>query len=1058
MRDNKKEMIRRSILFIAAALLCLSQESDWKKVDAPPGVDFSGLSQPQKTAVLAVIRTEPCSCGCSMKVAECRIKDPSCAYSRRLAAFAIRDAAAGKAEAAIRTDLDKYAKEPPPVLEPPVKLNIAGAPFKGPENAPRSPSSSSPIFSAPTAPKRPGEAAQVVQKFPKDVKLVFKQFPLDDHAQAGLAAEASLVAQAQGKFWQLHDKMYANFRSINRERILVWATEVGLDMNRFRAELDSPKYKARVHAEEQEGEVVGVEGTPQFYINGKKFNAVLELRAKATNNADELNKNEITEQNRACRCQSTSCVMPSIRSANSPKLPDSLSSPSFAWGSGSASMRRSSAFWIRCSCALCRWPRRTAWWSSAADSARNSPIPTFAIFATAPARSQGWPLPFPPNRASTSMASRTPPAPKPSRPIIPPSSEFARSSAVGFKPRTKTPASSATAPGSSSSPPTRMSSANEYARKPSGTRSSASRPRSSKEFICRSAWICGCLLRRWTRQHPGFDARMEDRGQPMVLIFGRLKPGVAPGQASAEINSIAAQLPRTETKTPSIVLEQVRGIPSANTRRRAAPVAALLMVVVGVILLIACVNVGNLLIARGASRHREISVRIALGARRRRLLACQLLTESLLLAIFGGIAGIFLGLWSNRLLELLLAAGPYESVQLDLAADTRVLLFTALLSLATTLFFGLAPAWRASRVDVLGGLKGPPHPAPASACAAFRWSRRFRFRSSCCSLPASSFASSANFIPPTPASPSKIAGTSIPTSPLPNLLPNPAAPSMPRPPAAFVLSRREKREPSPAIFRSPLSRKPARRLPNMTRFRPLPASSVPTFSKPCARPYWPVATFAPPSRSLSPSSMMRWPSASGPAKTPSGNTSSSAAVRKPTPKLWVSPATSASSPWASPPSPTPTCPSPAPTPVTKPSSLKWSPASPCRPEQIRKTIAAARNSAARVYAVSTLADWVDGSFWQILWEVSVLSAFAALALLLSAVGLYGMISYHVTLRRREIGVRMAIGARPGDVFRLVLRQSMTSTLVGIAIGLVLAAAIARLMAKLLYGVRSHPTL
>src|SRR5580658_5051277 len=102
-------------------------------------------------------------------------------------------------------------------------------------------------------------------------------------------------------------------------------------------------------------------------------------------------------------------------------------------------------------------------------------------------------------------------------------------------------------------------------------------------------------LHRWTRQHPGVDARMEDRGQPTVFIFGRLKPGVAPRQASAEINSISAQLPRTETKPAPIVLEQVRGIPAANTRRNAAPVAAVLMVVVGVILLIACVNVGNLL-------------------------------------------------------------------------------------------------------------------------------------------------------------------------------------------------------------------------------------------------------------------------------------------------------------------------------------------------------------------------------------------------------------------------------------------------------------------------------
>jgi predicted permease len=120
-------------------------------------------------------------------------------------------------------------------------------------------------------------------------------------------------------------------------------------------------------------------------------------------------------------------------------------------------------------------------------------------------------------------------------------------------------------------------------------------------------------------------------------------------------------------------------------------------------------------------------------------------------------------------------------------------------------------------------------------------------------------------------------------------------------------------------------------------------------------------------------------------------------------------------------------------------------------EPVRKTIVAT-NPSARVYAVNTLADWVDRSFWQIRWEVSVLSAFAVLALILSAAGLYGMISYHVTLRRREIGVRMAVGARSGDVFRLILRQGLSTTLIGIAIGLVLSAAVARLMTKLLYGV------
>jgi protein-disulfide isomerase len=282
-------MIRRTVLFTSVALLCLAQETDWKKVDALPGVDFSGLTKPQRDAVLNVVRSEPCACGCSMKVAECRVKDPACGDSRRLAAFAVRDASSGKSEAAIRADLDKYAKEPPPVLEPPVKISTAGDPFKGAANAKVTIVEFS-DFQCPYCAKAAIEAAQVVQQFPKDVKLVFKQFPLEDHSQAALAAEASLAAHAQGKFWPMHDKMYANFRSINQARIMAWATESGLDLAKFRADLDSHKYAARVKAEEQEGETAGVGGTPTFFINGKRFNGVFELKAIAPIIADELKK------------------------------------------------------------------------------------------------------------------------------------------------------------------------------------------------------------------------------------------------------------------------------------------------------------------------------------------------------------------------------------------------------------------------------------------------------------------------------------------------------------------------------------------------------------------------------------------------------------------------------------------------------------------------------------------------------------------------------------------------------------------------------------------------
>lgn len=109
------------------------------------------------------------------------------------------------------------------------------------------------------------------------MRFIFKQFPLDEHSQAELAAEASLAAQAQGKFWEMHDLMYANFRSISRQRIFAWAKEVGLDMNRFQSELDSHKYRARVESEEKQGDIAGVEGTPTFYIDGARLNAAFDV-------------------------------------------------------------------------------------------------------------------------------------------------------------------------------------------------------------------------------------------------------------------------------------------------------------------------------------------------------------------------------------------------------------------------------------------------------------------------------------------------------------------------------------------------------------------------------------------------------------------------------------------------------------------------------------------------------------------------------------------------------------------------------------------------------------
>ena len=116
-------------------------------------------------------------------------------------------------------------------------------------------------------------------KYPADIRLVFKQFPLDTHSQAGFAAEAALAAHAQGKFWPMHDKLYANFRDLSPEKINQWAKEAGLDLVRFTMDMKAGKYKSAVQKELDEGLQAGVQGTPTIFVNGKRYNGPVETAA-----------------------------------------------------------------------------------------------------------------------------------------------------------------------------------------------------------------------------------------------------------------------------------------------------------------------------------------------------------------------------------------------------------------------------------------------------------------------------------------------------------------------------------------------------------------------------------------------------------------------------------------------------------------------------------------------------------------------------------------------------------------------------------------------------------
>jgi putative ABC transport system permease protein len=188
--------------------------------------------------------------------------------------------------------------------------------------------------------------------------------------------------------------------------------------------------------------------------------------------------------------------------------------------------------------------------------------------------------------------------------------------------------------------------------------------------------------------------RLKDRGNhPGIYAIGRLKPGVSLDAAAAEMNVIAAQL---EREHPDSNRDQTVGMDLLHTRmvQTLRPAMFVVLGAVAFVLLIACANVGNLLLTRSAARSHEIAVRTAVGAGRWDLVR-QLLTESLLLAAIGGVAGVLLAVWGVEALTALL---PADTPRIDtVAIDIRVLFFSLGITALTGLIFGLFPAVQVAR-------------------------------------------------------------------------------------------------------------------------------------------------------------------------------------------------------------------------------------------------------------------------------------------------------------------------------------------------------------------------
>ncbi|MDX6304392.1 MAG: hypothetical protein QOI77_1361 [Blastocatellia bacterium] len=559
------------------------------------------------------------------------------------------------------------------------------------------------------------------------------------------------------------------------------------------------------------------------------------------------------------------------------------------------------------------------------------------------------------------------------------------------------------------------------------------------------------------------DAAAERRDNRFLGVVARLKPGVTIAQAQVQMDTINHRLAQSYVETNTGWSVRVIGL----QERLVGAMRKSLLVLLGAVafvLLIACANVANLLLARATARQKEIALRTALGASRWRVIR-QLLTESLLLSVFGGVIGLMLSVW---LTKLLISISPANTPRLDeIRPDARVFAFTLGLTLVTGFIFGLAPALQASRIDLNSGLKEGGRTASGGHSKRLRSLMMVSEIALSFMLLVGAGLLIKSFMRLREVSPgftpdhtltirvSLLADKYPQGEPrvqllrqtlerlnaIPGVQSSGAILSLPLGGDTFNVWRGYIREGRPARPEEAGDAAYLVATPDYFRTLKIPVVGGRTFddrdtegnpkvvivNETMARQLWP-------GESPIGKHITIWRDETFPREIVG-------VVGETKPSLDAEPGQQMYVPFAQ--------------------DSSWSGMSlVIRTTSDPASTAAAARSEIRtvdkgipVFNVRTLNDVLATSIASQRMSMLLLSAFAATALLLAMLGIYGVTAYYVTQRTQEIGIRMALGAQTGDVLKLVLRNGMALALIGIVVGLAGAFALTRLMSSLLFAVK-----